>query len=100
MRVQLKIDGGFAYVPGLTRPVIVDARTLDAGEAAELRRLCADAGAAAGAAALPDIATHPDARRYRITIESPDGRREFVAADPVTDPAIAALIAFVRRHRT
>lgn len=99
MRVRLKIDGGFAYVPGLTKPVIVDARTLDADDAAELRRLCAAVDAAKGAAPVPDLVTHPDARRYRITVESVEGKRELVAADPVTDPAIAALIAFVQRHR-
>lgn len=99
MRVRLRIDGGFAHIPGLARPVIVDTETLDAEAAGALRRLCADIDNVAQARPETEATVAPDARRYRIEIESGEGRRELVASDPVTDPAVAALIAFVQEHR-
>jgi hypothetical protein len=44
---------------------------------------------------MPAVA---DGRRYRLTIETGDVRRELIAADPVDDPAIAHLIAFVQQR--
>lgn len=95
MRIVLTIDGGFAYVPELARPVVLDGDSLTGEDAAQLRRLC-DAALAAtrervGARRVP----MPDARSYRIVIESDQGRREIATADPVAPP-VAALIAFVR----
>ena len=99
MRVQLRIDGGFAHIPGLARPVIVDTETVDAEVAEELRRLCAEIDSVAYARSDVSAAATPDARRYRLEIETVAGRQEIVATDPVTNPAIAALIAFMQRHR-
>ena len=99
MRVRLRIDGGFAYLPGLARPVIVDTDALDAAAAAELRRLCANIDVAASAPPATGLPATRDARRYRIEIDASDGRRELIATDPVSDPALAALIAFVQRYR-
>ena len=102
MRVKLIIDGGFAHIPGLGPPTVIDSEHLSAEEAAQLQRLC-DAASATGqntsASSMPAVA---DGRRYRLTIETGDARRDLIAADPVNDPAIAHLIAFVqqrgRRH--
>lgn len=98
MRVELTTDGGFAHIPGLAKPVVVDSVQLADYDAEELRRLCD---------AVPDIAKHrdapqpspiPDGRSYRLTIESGDARRELAVADPIAHPAISALIAFVQKR--
>ena len=95
MRVELTIDGGFAYVPGRARPVAVDGSRLSAGDAGKLRRLCQTTIGATSRHAIVEPAITPDARRYRLIIEIDGHRHELSAADPVSDPAIAALIDFV-----
>lgn len=106
MRIELSIDGGFACFPGLARPLVLDGAHLSAADLAELTRLCRDALAAAlpdvaPAEALPDAAPAealPDARRYRLAIDIDGERHELAAADPVAQPAVAALIDFVAGH--
>jgi len=98
VRVELTIDGGFAYIPGLAGPIVLDGAQLAAADAGELRRLCRAALAVATSAAGTKRAAMPDARRYRLTIAIDDKKHELVAADPISPPAVAALIAFVRQY--
>jgi len=96
VRVELSIDGGFAYMPGLARPIIADATQLPAEDAAQLRRLCEAALAAGRQGGASPALPIPDGRRYRLTIEFGAVRRELTAADPVIEPEVAALIRFVQ----
>ena len=98
MRVELTIDGGFAYIPGLAGPIVLDGAQLAAADAGELRRLCRAALAVTKRASAKQRAAIPDARRYQLTIVIDDARHELTAADPISPPAVAALIAFVRQH--
>ena len=98
LEVTLEIDGGFAYVPGLARPIALNAAQLGDEHAAQLQRLCESACAVAPKRKASRAAGVPDGRRYRLTVESGDSRREVTAADPVDAPAIAELIAFVEKH--
>ncbi len=98
LRVTLQIDGGFAYLPGLARPIALNAAQLGDEHAAQLQRLCESACAVAPKRKASRAAAVPDGRRYRLTVESGDSRREVTAADPVDAPAIAELIAFVEKH--
>jgi hypothetical protein len=98
LRVTLRIDGGFAYLPGLAGPVALDATQLGDEHAAQLQRLCESACAVAPKRKASRAAGVPDGRRYRLTVELGDSRREVTAADPVDAPAIAELIAFVETH--
>jgi hypothetical protein len=98
MRVELVIDGGLAYIPGLAKPIVIEGAQLAAGDLAEMRRLCREAlaGPILGARTRP--ASLPDARRYRLTLEIDGEKHEVTAADPVSQPAIAELIDFLREH--
>ena len=98
LRVTLRIDGGFAYMPGLARPIALDAAQLGDEHAAQLQRLCEAACAVAQKRKASRAAAVPDGRRYRLTVELGDSRREVTAADPVDAPVIAELIAFVETH--
>ena len=98
MRVELTIDGGFAHIPGLAKPVVVDSAQLAAQDATELRRLCEAVSAIAKRKDAPQLPSIPDGRSYRLTIEAGDVPRELAVADPIEHPAIAALIAFVQRR--
>jgi hypothetical protein len=96
MRVELTIDGGFAYIPGLAKPIVLDGAQLLGSDLVKLRRLCHEALAAPNREAKTQPAVLPDARRYRLTLEMDGERHELIAADPVIPPAAAELIDFVR----
>ena len=98
LRVTLQIDGGFAYLPGLARPIALNAAQLGDEQAARMQRLCESACAVAPKRRATRASGVPDGRRYRLMVESGDLRREVTAADPVDTPAIAELIAFVEKH--
>ncbi len=98
LRVTLKIDGGFAYSPGLAKPIELDAAQLGGKRAAHAQRLCEAACTVPPKRRASTAAPVPDGRRYRLTIEMDGARREVTAADPVDEPAIAELIAFVEEH--
>ena len=98
LRVTLQIDGGFVYLPGLGQPIALDAAQLGDEHAAQLQRLCESACAVAPKRKAGRAAAVPDGRRYRLTVDLGDSRREVTTADPVDAPAIAELIAFVEKH--
>jgi len=96
MRVELTIDGGFAWIPGLAKPIVLDGARLAGSDLAELRRLCQAALAARNLHPAAQLAALPDARRYQLTIDIDGERHDVTAADPVSQPAVAELIDFVR----
>jgi hypothetical protein len=100
MRVELTIDGGFANIPGLARPIALDGSRLASTDADEMRRRCQAALLVkqGTAAKRRQSMALPDARRYHLTIDIDGKRHELTAADPIDLPAVAALIAFVREH--
>ncbi len=98
MRVELRIDGGLAYFPGLARPVMLDGARLSAADQAELARLCRAALADPGPESAARAEALPDARRYRLAIDIDGETHALAAADPVAQPAVAALIDFVGAH--
>ena len=98
MRVELQIDGGFAHVPGLAKPIVVDATQLSATEAAELERLCAALPDPKHASTTPQRPAIADGRRYRITIETAHDRHQIDAADPIDHPAVANLVTFLQKR--
>ena len=99
MRVRLEIEGGFAPMPGLYRPIRLDSEVLGSADQGRL----ADLIEAANFFALPAnlVASLPhgaDTRRYRLTVE--DGLRHHSVSfgDPVGNQALVALRAFVQAH--
>jgi hypothetical protein len=76
----------------------LDAAELGGEGAAKMRRLCDAACDAPVKRGLTTTAPNPDARRYLLTVELGDSRRELVASDPIDAPAVAELIAFVEEH--
>jgi hypothetical protein len=96
--VTLKIDGGLAYSPGLAKSIELDAAQLGAKRAAHANQLCEAACTVPQKRRAGTAAPVPDGRRYRLTIEMDGARRVVTASDPVDEPAIAELIAFVVEH--
>ena len=97
MRVQLKIEGGVAYFPGLSRPRAIDSDQLTKEEGVELERLV-------NAARFFDLPSRvgivregaADYRQYIVTIE--EGRQSHTVrlTDPIEDVNLQDLLDFIR----
>ena len=96
MRVEFQMPStGIAYLPGLARPIVIDGADLAPQEAAELERLIE----AANFFALPAVVGRPggrDTRQYTITVDTGDRRKTVQITEPVDDPALQALLAFLQ----
>jgi emfourin len=90
LRVTIGIDGGFAYLPGLAQPRVVDAAALPADAVALLRSLLA--APTPRTCEAPDASRGADRRSYVIRIEEGTRRRTVTVTDPVADPGLAELI--------
>lgn len=98
--MQVRTEGGFAAIPGLTRPIVLDSDTLPPQEAQEMRLLVT----AAHFFDLPAQQSLPqhgaDYRRYTITIDDADKHHSVQFTEPVTDAQLRDLLAFALRHKS
>jgi hypothetical protein len=97
MRVQFTMEGGIAYFPGLSQPVVIDSAALSPEEADELQQLVN----AARFFELPTSIGAPlrgaaDYRQYTIGIEDGERSHTIQRRDPVEDPHLQALIRFLQ----
>jgi hypothetical protein len=92
---------GFAYFPGLAKPVTIDSTDLPAEEAAKLSELVAEADFFALPAEVRGPFSAADMQQYTITV-CEDGERErchTVKSDyPATDPALQQLLDTLREQ--
>jgi hypothetical protein len=97
MRVQFAMEGGIAYFPGLSQPVVIDSAALPPEEADELQQLVN----ATRFFELPtNVGTPPwgaaDYRQYTIRIEDGERSHAIQLSDPVEDPHLQKLIRFLQ----
>ena len=92
---RLRIEGGLAHFPGRAREQVVAFEQLAEADRQEIARL---AGEADFFNCKPAPASaRPDARTYTLGLTI-DGRSgEVRLAEPIDDPALATLVAKVRR---
>jgi len=97
VRIHFQTEGGFAYFPGLSKPVTVDTASLPSADAAELEGLVhaarffdqpAQMGSPGAGAA--------DYRTYTISVEDAGQSHTIRAIEPVGDPSVQALIDALR----
>lgn len=99
MRIQVRMEGGFAQIPGLSAPKTLDSATLSAQDANEMRQLVQGANFFE----LPAVLNKPapgaaDYRTYHITIEDNDRYHTIQVSDPINDPRLQALLTFIQQH--
>ena len=91
--VRFQAEGGFAYIPGLSRTLTLDTDDLDPEDSRRLRALLDGAGfftRLEQAGATPPGAA--DYRTYTITATE-DGRSHSIkVTDPVSDPGLRDLV--------
>jgi hypothetical protein len=100
MRVEMQIEGGIAYFPGLNKPVVMDSSDLPKEQADQFKQLMASThffDLPAASRSLPKGAA--DTRRYTITVEDGRRRRTVRLNDPVEDSQMQALIDFLQSQR-
>jgi len=97
LAITLKIEGGFAYVPGLNRPTTLDTARLPDAQA----HILEDLVRRADFFALPPTVGHPrpgsaDVRTFEITVTTVERTHTVRAVEPVDNPALGALIQRVQ----
>lgn len=99
MLVKMKLEGGFAYLPGITNCVkTVDTDDLPKPEAQTLRRLVKSANFFD----LPkQVGANPrravDSHRYTITVEDDDRVHTVKAVEPVEDRKLSMLVDYLQQ---
>jgi hypothetical protein len=91
MKIELSVEGGFARLPGLAKPVTIDSATLPRGRGAALATLVAKARFF-DAAPPPPPAGARDARAYTIAIDDGARRRALCIAEPIADASMRELV--------
>ena len=100
MRIQLKIEGGIAFFPGLSKPIMIDSDQLPQQESDELKRLVNatrffDLPTAMGSPS-PGAA---DYRQYTITIQDEGKQHTVHLTDLIEDPDLQALLTYLKARR-
>jgi hypothetical protein len=97
MHVEFATSGGFAYFPGLARPVVIEASQLPEEEARQLEDLVA----ASHFFDLPEptastlCPSSPDCRQHTITIEKGGRCHTLIINEPIEDSGIKQLVSFL-----
>ena len=95
MRIEYEKEGGFAYFPGLHRPVTIDTDRLPAEEAKEIKRLIEAAGFFDLPASSPPPRGAADYFQYTISVTAPQCRHTVRLTDPIRDPNVQALVNYL-----
>lgn len=98
MRIELQIEGGFVYMPGLQRPRILDSRELSAQEAKQMQKLVQAANFFELPATQDQDPQGADHRTYKITAKDETRNHAIQVSDPIRDPQLQALLIFVQQH--
>ena len=101
MLIDHKIDGGFAYIPALSKPRTFDTDQLTEADSQTLSRLVQQADffnlPPHIGAASPGAADH---RTHTLTITKDHHSHTIDAVEPIKDPNVAALVSELSRLNT
>jgi len=94
---MFQMSGGFAYMPALSRPFVVDTEQLDPSKAKELENSVREArffDLSAQASAVKKGAA--DYRTYTIAVEDGERKHTVELTDPITDSNLQHLVSQLR----
>jgi hypothetical protein len=97
MRVVFQVTGGIAALPGLAAPRMIDVDALEPEKRATVERLVHAAHFFDLPPRLPAPQGSADCQSYEIAIEDGQRQHTVVVSDPVTQPAVQALVAQLRK---
>jgi hypothetical protein len=96
MRIEVVTEGGFAALPGLQKPLVLDCAGLPPDVAAQCCTLVHELAAAPHASATP--AALRDGRRYTISVDHGGRKLSLSASDTAMPSAFRALLELARTH--
>jgi len=97
MRIDFRMEGGFAALPGLSAPLTIHCDTLPPDKQAAWRALLQRANFFARP--VEDKARpQPDARTYTIVVDDGANCRSITVHEPIGDPALRSLIEALRER--
>jgi hypothetical protein len=92
MKITLDVDGGFAYLPGTGRPVVIDTSNLDGATAGRLESLVAGSRFFDQPTSTPPAPGAADFRTYSISVEDRSRTHSIEVSDPIEDEGLAKLV--------
>ncbi len=101
MKIRFSVDGGFAALPGLARPVEIDVDSLPAAQASRLRA-CVDRSRFFDRAEPVVVAKGKgaaDLRQYVVTVEDGGRRRTLTIPESDDDADLVALVDALQEQR-
>jgi len=96
MKINFQMNGGFAYIPALNKPSIIDTSQVDPDTAKDLESYVRDSRFFEQPAPATGSPKGADYRTYTISIE--DGHRSHTIqlTDPIKDGNLQKLVAQLR----
>lgn len=97
MRITFRMEGGIAYFPGLSRPVVIDTGKLTEQEADELEQIVEAARFFEQPATIsPPARGAADYYQYTVTIEARGRQHTVRMTDLVEDAGLQVLLHYLR----
>ncbi|MCI0692405.1 hypothetical protein L0337_10435 [candidate division KSB1 bacterium] len=97
MRIEFKTEGGFAYFPGLNKPVTIDSDDLPEQEAGELQQMLQEARFFELPKTPGKISPQAaDFKQYKVTIKDKKGKHTVQLTDMTDDPHLQKLLNFLK----
>jgi hypothetical protein len=94
----LQRSGGFAAIPGLSKPIVLDTAHLPETTAAALETLVSELAGSALPKVIPPPRGAADFRTLRLQVESPELSETWEFTDAVRDRVLSALIELVEEY--
>ncbi|HET9670266.1 MAG TPA: protealysin inhibitor emfourin [Casimicrobiaceae bacterium] len=97
MRIDFRMEGGFAALPGLATPLTIECDSLPPDKQAQWRALLQRANFFA----RPEDAKsppQPDARTYTILVDDGANCRSITVHEPIGDPGLRRLVEALRER--
>ncbi len=98
MRIEFKMDGGLAALPGLSRPFVIDTKSLPSVIGGEIERLINAAHFFDQPPAAAPAPGSADYRTFTITISDGTRSRTLKLFDPIQNTELAALVSALEKH--
>ncbi|HEY3532231.1 MAG TPA: protealysin inhibitor emfourin [Casimicrobiaceae bacterium] len=97
MRIDFRMEGGIAALPGLATPLTIQCDALPPDKQAQWRALLQRANFFARPEDEPSP-SHPDARSYTIVVDDGANCRSITVHEPIQDPALQSLVEALRER--
>lgn len=96
MKINFQMNGGFAYIPALSKPSTIDTSQIDADTAKRLENFVRESRFFEQPVQASGAAKGADYRTYTITIEDGGRNHTIHLTDPIKDSHLQKLVSELR----